>query len=325
MGQKWSGSPCNDASFNSTFAPDARVSTAVGATTGLTYNSIQDALDAGRKHIYIEGGVYNEDVTIVNSNVRLTGSRPPNTSSTASCVTIGGQVAIGANADYVTLENLLSYNSGSNGFRIAGGAHHINLIRCYARGATSNGFQFMYGTGGHTNINMLQCVAYECGGDGVGILDPSIADGIELSMTDCWIYSSGGSGIDICSAETYAASGMRIVKAKGCTIRTNVYYGIYVGEYASLIMEGCEIYSNNGGVFIRQPANSVARSILTGNLIRNNSGGAGGGISLSGTSSNVLLLGNICQSNGGTNFSNCDLCPGYATNGLTAPGTNRTV
>ena len=78
MGLKWSGSATSDANFNSTFAFEARVSTTVSGNSGFTYDSIQDALDAGHRDIYVEAGNYSsENISITGANTRIVGGRGP--------------------------------------------------------------------------------------------------------------------------------------------------------------------------------------------------------------------------------------------------------
>jgi len=313
----WNGDAVNAANLNSTFMFDAVVDDGFASNSGAMYTTISAAITAGHRAILIRPGIYNENVTIVNQGTWLCGSQPPHLASSANQITITGQVTVPQ--PYCRLTNLQVYQSSGQGFLFYRNASFCMADNCHARETGYHGFYIGYdgGAGDISNLVLHRCAAYQPGqtsaSDGFYIHD--IDTNFDITMVGCHAYDATRDGVRLCYNGTPTITLLRVLKMLGCTLKNNDGNGVTVGGEASLLTGVNFIFSNSGdGIQIQTPLSSKARSIITGNEVRNN---AGAGIRLISAASTIVVSGNTSISNSG-DYTNCGSCPGYTT------GTNGT-
>jgi hypothetical protein len=314
--------------LNSTYAFDAVVDAAAGAASGSIYPTIGAALTAGGKSVLVRCGTYVENVNIGSANVRLIGERPP--TSTAS-VRITGRLTVNGTTG-VEVSNLLV--AGGEGVQITGCAdiwmHNVRSLM-----PTSGQCFVVTNVEGSTRIVLERCLAYGDGSTANGFLSSSPAAGLgsgPTSFVRCVAYNTGGSGFFIEGDDTGLYSGVRRYVLDGCAAYSCARVwgdGFAIGRRPYVAMSNCEgLYSGYGTalgsglrVYVNDATNSRTVRVLGGRF----QGNLGSGVILSAASSRVQLVGNHSHNNAvSLDWTNCGSCPGYAGNGLTAPGTNIT-
>jgi hypothetical protein len=320
----WSGSDgVNQANLNSTFSPEAIVKQGI-SDSGAMYSTIQGALNAGHRSIYIYPGHYDEQVQITNPYTKIVCARPGRagqgtTGSTVSCKRVWiGTADDSLGTSYVTIDGLTTFHveeatPNNYGWIINGGSSYLHLIDCGARGHASQGFRIGYNNVRQSlNMTFERCFALENDEDGFLLHDLEDWE-VTATFIDCWSYSNGGDGYDIISGGT-ATNVMRHAVMLGCRARSNAYYGTRIGGYVTCALDDCQMYGNAGGVRVNDGSDSYPVALANSHM----RGNSYSGISLSVPSSWVTINGCSCVSTG-TKFLNCGSSPGYVFGG---EGTN---
>lgn len=311
---------------------DAVVDAAVGTASGIIYPTIGAALAAGAKSILVRYGAYSENVTVNSNHVRLIGERPP---STANVPRILGTLTI-TGCNYVEVGNLLLYQP-AGGVSIAAGSHlHVHDVWVY-QGTTGQGFS-LAPANGNARWLLERCFAWGDGASQNGFLMTKAAASAEerddITLLNCRSFYQGGNGFFIEGDDTELYSGLRTYTLINCVAKYNARawdaHGFVIGRRPHVTMIGCRSSyqgvagTTDGacGVYVNVSDSGATRSarILGGWFYGNRNFGLG----LSAASSRVGLYG--CHSHGNitADWNNVSSCPGYAGNGLTAPGTNIT-
>lgn len=298
------GIPFNDATINSAFIPEARV-IASGTASGDTYLTVNAALAAGARHIAVEPGTHaGFTITSGMDGARIVGTRSPHLGSGIGAVF---NSTIVSQNDYVTLENLISYQVTGYGFLFYSGSSFSRVTNCFARESSSAGFAFNYGGGASTyDLTFDRCVAYNCAGDGFAMIDSDASSAVDVDIISPWIYSCYY-GIALAVAEAYAATEYRHVNVVGGSNRSNSNYGVRAGAHAAVNLSAMQIYGNAGGVYISIPTTPRGRSTIVGNRVRSN---GAYGIQLSATSNDIVVSGNNVHGHTSADLQNCASCPG---------------
>ena len=323
---------CSAASFNALHAWDAVVDASAGAASGSIYPTITAALAAGAKSILVRSGTYNESVIINSNYVRLVGERPPTTAT--ACARINGSVILAGGVSYCEVGNLCV--SGSSLGVVVGSCSHIYIHDVLAQLQTAgNGFLLALGNG-NTKILLERCLAW---GDGlttnggfvVTAAGAAATEWLDITFRDCWAYYQGGPGFSIEAEDTGLYTGLRTYVLENCTARhcarATAGHGFQIGRRPFVVLSHCRGFSNGvAGVTdsacglqinVNDTTNTRTVRVSDGWFYNNRATG----VNLSAASSRVILLGNHAHSNT-ANFGLATSSPGYAGNGLTAPGTN---
>lgn len=314
MGKLWqTGDGIDYPNLNSPVVFDARVSASASATTGTTYQTVQAALDAGKRSIFVDPADYAAGFTVSTANVLIFCGNPPGYDGGFQGCTFGGQITVSANFCHIIGAHVVG--SSGYGFRVDLGIYGTRLINCTAYQSVNSGFFLAYQgalTAGSFDNECRGCVANDCGGtlyDGFTVGDYDYD--IEWLLSGCRSFSNGRDGF-MCFNNAVAAVNAtnRLVTLESCTAFGNGVHGLRVGGRGSIQVMGGR-YNTNGsaGIYLATQETSHARSQIIGARCRSN---VGGGVQLGASSSSQVLLGVQTYSNG-TNFINCTSCLGYST------------
>lgn len=330
MGKLWTTS--DDVSIpnlNSPVVFDARVSTSAGATSGSTYQTVDAALAAGKRSIFVEAGDYAAGFSVgvpgsPISNVLVYCAVPSAHDGGFVAATFGGQITCVGN--WITIVNAHRVGgTAAYGFRCDAGYFGYRLIDCRAYQTPFQGFALHYQPAslGSTAVSWDNecrgCVAEDCGGtlyEGFYVCDVDLD--CEWLLDHCTANGSGLCGFQVCNQNVAATSLHRVVSLNNCTSLANVSHGLAVGPRASVIVNGgtyrnnagagVYFYTSGGGGTITQTA--AARSTVNGARARYNSGA---GFTAQTSTTTHALSGVSAYGNTGAAISNLTVTPSNVT------------
>ncbi len=203
----------NAALLNTMMDYDAIVDGSLAANSGTKYTTLQAAVAAGHRYIYVKAGSYNSATTINNSNVTVVGeSMAAYTPSTEAFTSTYGPVftrVITITGSNVVLENLSVKTSSGNGIIVYG--DDVTLANCQVCGTPSTALTSgMYAKntrvwGGNYSDNTYT-------GFNVGTGCSAIIVGAMFSRNNIGIYNGGNAHI------------------VSVTVQDNAEYGIQQGD-----------------------------------------------------------------------------------------------
>lgn len=265
--------------------------TVVDASGNGDYTTIQDALNAEKKRIYVRAGIYNiaSSITISKSDIYILGESSKTTIlQTSTNISIISITNSSQNIGNITIENIYFEKTGiqeGNGIYVWGNVKtisNVDIKNCNFKNLSYGIYSKSSAAGDVSDILITDCL-FESNANGIYCLNA----GFPLKINFCF-FKTNTTGIQI------AGGVQKGTMINSCLFSANTNYGIYLVDGGNTAIIGNTIIGNDIGIGVVSHDDFT----ITGNTITfNNKEGIKLGVGIGGEIYHGVITGNEFRRN----------------------------